>query len=138
MPLAKTLSVLENNLEVRACLGRLYALAGRLAEATDVIMELTGTSQVGYVQPYFIALIYEALGEKDHGFDWLERGYSEHDEDLELLNADPRLDSLRGDAKFTNLMEKIGLSNATNRRTLEAASGGRPLLNPKQRNRASY
>ena len=102
-----------------------------------MIMDLTATSQVGNLQPNFIALIYDALGEKDRALDWLERGYSERDEDLALLKVDSRLDSLRGDPRFENLLEEVGLSKATNRRTLEAASGGRPLLRLTQSNSAS-
>lgn len=119
----QALFILEKNPELTACLGRLYALAGRRTEATDVITELTRTSEAEYVQPYLFAVIYEALGEKERAFDWLERGYHERDEDLGLLKVDPRLDRLRSDRRFENLMEKVGLSSANNRLTLVVGRG---------------
>lgn len=65
------------------------------------------------VQSSFIALIYTALGHKDDAFQWLERAYTEHDDDLALLKVDPRWDGLRGDPRFGSLLERVGLAGAT-------------------------
>jgi hypothetical protein len=64
------------------------------------------------VQPALIALIYAALGDKDEAFEWLERAYAVRDEDLCLLKVDPRLDSLRADARFKSLLERVGLADS--------------------------
>jgi DNA-binding winged helix-turn-helix (wHTH) protein/tetratricopeptide (TPR) repeat protein len=105
-------SSLGNVPEVTASLGRIHALMGRTEKAREAIDELIRMSAKQYVQSGFIAGIYVALGEKDHAFEWLERAYAEHDEDLCLLKVDPRLDSLRTDPRFTRLLDRVGLSNA--------------------------
>jgi hypothetical protein len=51
------------------------------------------------------------------------------DEDLASPMVDPWVNVLGSDRGFDDLLLRVGLANATNRRTLEAASGGRPLLN---------
>jgi hypothetical protein len=63
--------------------------------------------------------VYAALGDKDDAFEWLDKAYVEHDDDLALLMVDPRLSSLRADPRFASLVERIGLSNAANRQTLK-------------------
>lgn len=64
------------------------------------------------MQPNFIALVYAALGDKDEAFQWLERAYKEHDDDLALLKVDPRWDSLRGDPRFMSLLQRVGLPSS--------------------------
>lgn len=104
----------------------MHALSGRRDKALDAVRELKRLSKEQYVQSYFVALIFAALVEKDKAFQWLERGYAEHDDDMGLLKVDPRLDSLRDDPRFESLLQRVALANTTNRQTLEAASGGRP------------
>jgi hypothetical protein len=69
-------------------------------------------SKKRYVQPYPIALIYAALEDKDEAFQWLERAYAEHDEDLFLIKVDPRIDSLRADPSFASLLRRVGLGSS--------------------------
>jgi DNA-binding winged helix-turn-helix (wHTH) protein/TolB-like protein/Flp pilus assembly protein TadD len=104
---------LKNIPELSGCLGRLHALSGRRDKAVEAIAELRRLSKKRYVQPYSIALIYTALGDKDEAFEWLERAYAEHDEDLILLKVDPRLDSLRADPRVMSLLQRVGLANVT-------------------------
>jgi len=49
------------------------------------------------------------LGEKDQAFQWLEKSYQDHGNDLTGLKIDPLLESLRSDPRFTDLVRRVGL-----------------------------
>jgi DNA-binding winged helix-turn-helix (wHTH) protein/TolB-like protein len=102
---------LGNLAEFTACVGRMDAFSGRREQALYAIDELIHLSESGYVQASLIATIYAALGDKDEAFQWLERAYVEHDDDLCMLKFDTRLDSLRGDPRFDSLLQRVGLAN---------------------------
>jgi hypothetical protein len=44
---------------------------------------------------------------------WLEEAYWSRDPWLEHLNVDPRLDELRREAKFKDILRDVGLANRT-------------------------
>jgi tetratricopeptide (TPR) repeat protein len=89
-------------------LGYGYAKAGRKDEARKVLADLKEQSKTHYVPPYLIALIYTGLNEKDDAFAWLEKAYQDREYWLVWLKTDPKLDSLRSDSRFTDLMRRIG------------------------------
>ena len=62
-----------------------------------------------YVSPYFIALVYVGLGEKDQAFAWLEKAYQERHPYLILIKVEPVFDVLRSDPRFQDLVQRIGL-----------------------------
>ena len=62
-----------------------------------------------YVSPYFMALIHAGLGEKSAAFKWLDKAYEERNEWLVWLKVDPKLDGLRDDARFADLLHRVGL-----------------------------
>jgi DNA invertase Pin-like site-specific DNA recombinase len=88
---------------------RAYAVAGRRAEALKVLDELTARSRQRHVPAYYIALIYAALGEKDNAFAWLDRAYTQRSWYLTSLKVDPKVDSLRSDPRFADLVRRVGL-----------------------------
>ena len=53
-------------------------------------------------------MIYVGLDEKDEAFAWLEKAYQERSWWLVWIKMDPKVDSLRSDARFTDLMRRIG------------------------------
>ncbi|MGO9650679.1 MAG: tetratricopeptide repeat protein, partial [Terriglobales bacterium] len=63
-----------------------------------------------YVSPYGIAQDYADLGDKDHAFEWLNTAYQEHDVFLFSLRTDFTMDSLRSDARYAEMVRKIGLT----------------------------
>jgi TolB-like protein/Tfp pilus assembly protein PilF len=88
-------------------LGEAYAAAGCKDQAQKVLDQLMEISKHKYVTPYIIARIYTALDNKDEAFQWLERAYLEHSVWMVFLNVDPRLDSLRSDARFDGLVRRM-------------------------------
>ena len=99
-----------------ALLGHAYAAAGRRRDAEDVLDRLlTPSSPQPYVAAYPIAVIYAALNDKQKAFEWLEQALRERDSWLNYLGLDPRLDNLRGETQFANLMRRLDLPTVTPR-----------------------
>ena len=92
-----------------AQLGYAYAASGVRSEAQKMLQEFKEQAARGYVDPYFIAVIYLGLGEKDQVFAWLDKAFDERSIYIAFLNADPQWDSLRPDRRFTSLLRRIGL-----------------------------
>ena len=89
-------------------LGYAYAKAGRKDEARKLLADLKEQSKRRYVASYWIAMIYVGLDEKDEAFAWLEKAYQERSFWLLWIKMEPMVDSLRSDARFTDLMRRVG------------------------------
>ena len=59
---------------------------------------------------YNLATYYVALGEKDEAFAALNKAYENHEFGMILLKVDPRLDPLRDDQRFKDLLSRVGFS----------------------------
>jgi DNA-binding winged helix-turn-helix (wHTH) protein/TolB-like protein/Flp pilus assembly protein TadD len=92
-----------------ASLTRIYATTGRRAEARRMLKELIAYADSRRLAPYYIAQIYARLDEKDQAFAWLVRACEERDEQIVTLKVDPKLDGLRSDPRFSELLRSIGL-----------------------------
>ena len=55
-------------------------------------------------------MIYAALGERDHAFAWLEDAFQKHAGWLFCLKVDARLDRLRDDPRYAELLWRVGLT----------------------------
>ena len=89
-------------------LGYALAKSGDTAKARAVLAELLATSETKYMAPYGVALVYNALGERDETFAWLERGFQARDHKMNLLKVDPKWNNLHGDPRFGDLVRRIG------------------------------
>jgi TolB-like protein len=93
--------------ELLPALGRVYARLGRRQDALEAVEDLGGLRDQGYVPSYSIALVYEALGDTAQALAWLERAIDDRDAFVAVSAADPRLDGLRSDPRFGQLMRRI-------------------------------
>jgi TolB-like protein/DNA-binding winged helix-turn-helix (wHTH) protein/Flp pilus assembly protein TadD len=91
-------------------LGHVYALAGKRDEALKIIDKSKKRSHHGYGSAMKLAVIYTGLGEKDQAFEWLEKGFAQHDPLLRSLKVDPWFDNLRSDPRFTDLLRRMKLA----------------------------
>jgi tetratricopeptide (TPR) repeat protein len=82
--------------------------SGRKDEARKLLAELKEQSKRRYVPPYWLAMIYAGLDEKDEAFAWLEKAYQERSFFLLWIKTDPMVDSLRSDSRFVDLVRRIG------------------------------
>jgi TolB-like protein/Flp pilus assembly protein TadD len=57
----------------------------------------------------WIAGFYFYLGEKDKGFEWLERSYSRREFFLLEITYDPQFDGVRTDPRYLDLLKRAGL-----------------------------
>jgi len=105
----KACQLTDNRPNFTAQLGRAYAVAGRSFEARRVLSDLTKAAESGYVSALDIAIIYTALGNPARAFEWLERAFDERSDHLPYLGVNPRLDPLREDPRFHDLLRRMGL-----------------------------
>jgi hypothetical protein len=88
--------------------GYVLAAAGREREARQEISELKRLREREYVSAVAIAYVYAGLGEKDETLVWLEEGFKERSFQMQYLKVDPRLDTVRNDPRFGNLLLRVG------------------------------
>ena len=89
-------------------LGHALGVSGARAEAKKVLHEMRAPSQRRYIAPMYIAMVYEGLGERDQALQWFERACAERAINPWILR-DPRLDRIRTEPRFKNLMRQMGL-----------------------------
>jgi TolB-like protein/predicted Zn-dependent protease len=92
---------------VRAYEAQALAVLGRDGEAREILESLENEER--YVRPEFLAGAYGALGEMDRAFEKLEEAYASRSAGLVYLHIDPAYDSLHGDPRFKEMVERVGL-----------------------------
>jgi serine/threonine protein kinase/tetratricopeptide (TPR) repeat protein len=106
----RALELEKENPEIWSGLGHAYALSGNRIEAQRVLDHLKELSVHSYVAPYDFAVIYAGLGEKDQAVAWLNRAYAERSYYMPVyLTTDARLDGIRSDPRFADLLRRVGL-----------------------------
>ena len=90
------------------CTGMVYAAQGRRAEALQIVKDLEEMSGTSSGQAQWIATIYAALNEKELALTWLERGLAAEVIGV-FFEAEPVWDTIRGDARFADLLRRMGL-----------------------------
>jgi tetratricopeptide (TPR) repeat protein len=93
--------------EALAGLAQAHAVTGNKLAMERFAKELGETGD-RYVSPYNVARVYGAIDDKQRAFEWLERAYREHNPDLIELTREPSFTDLHSDAKFRELVERIG------------------------------
>jgi len=99
------------------------AMSGNTTEAVRILDGLLALSAHCYVPSYVIAVIYVGLRDFDAAFRWMNRSCDERCIWLSLLNVDPRLDTIRSDRRFSELLQHIGLGAGPDYRYLQTTGG---------------
>jgi hypothetical protein len=74
-----------------------------------MVAEMNQLATRQYVSPFGVAIVYTALGVKDHAFEWIEKAGEDQSSLMGLLQFDARIDSLRSDRRFADLVRRAGL-----------------------------
>src|SRR5215471_13518751 len=93
----------------RRFVGYGYALAGDREKALETIVKLDDESRQHYLSPTYQANVYAGLNENTKALSCLEKALSERDPWLLWIGTDPRLDNLRRDSRFNELLNEVGL-----------------------------
>jgi eukaryotic-like serine/threonine-protein kinase len=97
----------------QAALANALARNGEKQEAQEILAKLLSQSKRGYISAYDVALVYVGLGENDHAFEWLGKAIAERSVFVVHLNWDARLEPLRSDPRFAELVQRLGIPAAT-------------------------
>ncbi len=95
--------------EAVASLGWAAALKGDRKTAQDMLAELDARAKKQWVEPYFYAMIYAGLGDKDRAFAELDKAYEARSWYMAVVGVDSKFDSLRSDPRFAKLLAEVGL-----------------------------
>ncbi len=93
-----------------AYLAHAYARTGQQADALELLAELEERARRSYVPADYLSVVRLGLGRTDEALEGLEEAFEERALHLPYLGVDPLFDSLRSEAKFTELLHKIGLA----------------------------
>lgn len=104
------ISQTERSPALISSLGHAYALSGDRNGAARSVAELRELSKQRYVSPYWTAVVYAGLGNKDEAFAWLEKAFQDRASLLIWLKVEPQFDPLRTDPRFDDLLARIGLN----------------------------
>ncbi|HEX8560424.1 MAG TPA: protein kinase [Pyrinomonadaceae bacterium] len=91
----------------RAKQAHVLASCGNSGEARSVLSGLVANRDREWVTAYEVAVVNALLGERDAAFSWLARAEEEHSVGLTYLRVDPRLDNLRADPRFNELLRRF-------------------------------
>jgi TolB-like protein/DNA-binding winged helix-turn-helix (wHTH) protein len=103
------LSAYRGDIELAAAMEEGYRSGGWKGALIKGIEIRQIERKTGYSSAFIIATFYADLGDKEQAFHWLNIAYQEHDWLLISLNTNFRLDPLRSDRRYAELVRKVGL-----------------------------
>jgi serine/threonine protein kinase/tetratricopeptide (TPR) repeat protein len=92
-------------------LGYTYALMGRKDDALEKLRVLRERYNQRQASAYDVAVLYTGLLQTDQAFEWLAKAFMERSGGVLQLNADLVFDPIRSDARFANIIGRLGLSS---------------------------
>jgi len=96
----------EDQLVLGYC-GGVYGLAGRHQQGLALLDRLKNLSARHYVDPSYVAVLCDGLGDNDRTMEWLERAYTERSASSSCVRAELWTDKLRSDPRFQGLIRRM-------------------------------
>ena len=108
---AEAITALETHPAYLSFLAWIQAAAGRKTDARETINRLNELSQRTYVSPYWMAIAWTGLGDKDEAFKWFERVFAERASSGAIaLKVTAMFDSLRSDPRYADLLRRANFT----------------------------
>jgi len=89
--------------------GYVQAATGNRSEALAIARELENSFAKGEADGRDVAVVYAGLGENDKVFEWLEKDFQNRNSSLVELRSEVSFMPLRNDARFKDLLRRMGL-----------------------------
>ena len=87
-----------------------YAHLGMKEESRKLLNEIEPVYKEEKVGPSFIGFVHFILGDRDEGFEWLERAYQSYDRYILLIGIEKWMEPFRSDPRYAEMLKKIGLA----------------------------
>jgi adenylate cyclase len=100
----------RNKWKTALALAHIQAAAGEQSSAQEILAGLDPAQFEGGNDYRGVALVYAALKDADKAFEWLDKSFRMHEESLCSIKIDPKLDGLRMDPRFDELLRKVRLA----------------------------
>jgi hypothetical protein len=81
--------------------------ADKTEEILDILQRKASESAVGSPS-YYTAMFYADMGEIDLAFEWLEKGYNNHEIEMYWLKVEPPFEPIRSDPRWQTMLDKVG------------------------------
>jgi len=107
--LERAKALAPDDAQITSELAYAYAVSGEKERARMCLRDLGKTPSKRGPYSYTIALVYSALGDKDTAFQWLDLALQDRCWMLIYSKVDPRMDPLRSDPRFNDVLKRIGL-----------------------------
>jgi DNA-binding winged helix-turn-helix (wHTH) protein/TolB-like protein/tetratricopeptide (TPR) repeat protein len=92
--------------DVLASVATVLTSAGRKSEADSMVSEILDLAMAGKVDPYNVAVLCAARGDKEQALKWLAKAVAKRQLVSATLRYDPQLDLLRSDNRFAALLQQ--------------------------------
>jgi len=107
----------------------LYSKSGDETSALAILEDLISlrdNPDRGYAPAFLIAYIDEGLGRTGDALDWLEQAMEDRDGWLIYLNTYPRFESLRGEPRFKDILQRLQLPESSITQSMSLAKTHEP------------
>ena len=105
--LETTVRLSSGNPRYEAYLAYAYAAAGRRADARKILKKLQSRARQQYVSWFGLALIYDALGEKEPALAAFERAYQDRAVEFSQGQQYPPFKTIASDPRYQARMREI-------------------------------
>ena len=105
------MAIYPENMRNAAFNGYALARAGRTEEARAQLDAMSAMQDKQFVPPFSFAVVNLGLGDRKEAIRWLQRGIVARDPRMVFILCEPKLQGLRGDPDFEELLRRMRFTN---------------------------